>query len=149
MHEDRRVTDTDPNLSDLLDLAVRAARAAGAELLSRYGHVQGLASKSSATDPVSDADLKQHTGMVRLGHDARDHFLTLGRIDGEGPDAGDELRRLQRQAHSADGRINALLFLRGLGNGLRTRLQEHILTDRASLEVTAFTALATTYEALW
>lgn len=40
----------------LLDLAARAARAAGAELLRRYGHVAGLSTKSSATDPVSDAD---------------------------------------------------------------------------------------------
>jgi myo-inositol-1(or 4)-monophosphatase len=40
----------------LLDLAVRAAHAAGAELLRRYGHVEGLDTKSSATDPVSDAD---------------------------------------------------------------------------------------------
>jgi myo-inositol-1(or 4)-monophosphatase len=40
----------------LLDLAVRAARRGGAELLHRYGHVEGLATKSSATDPVSDAD---------------------------------------------------------------------------------------------
>jgi len=45
---------TDPAV--LLDLAVRAARAAGRELLSRYGDVQGLATKSSVTDPVTDAD---------------------------------------------------------------------------------------------
>jgi myo-inositol-1(or 4)-monophosphatase len=45
---------TDP--AALLDLAVRAARAAGRELLGRYGDVQGLATKSSATDPVTDAD---------------------------------------------------------------------------------------------
>jgi len=40
----------------LLELAVRAAHAAGAELLRRYGHVEGLDTKSSATDPVTDAD---------------------------------------------------------------------------------------------
>ena len=45
---------TDP--AALLDLAVRSARAAGRELLGRYGDVQGLATKSSATDPVTDAD---------------------------------------------------------------------------------------------
>ena len=28
-------------------------------------------------DPVSDADLKQHTGMVRLGHDARDRWSMI------------------------------------------------------------------------
>jgi len=42
--------------ADLLDLAERMARAAGAELMSRYGNIQGLGTKSSATDPVSDAD---------------------------------------------------------------------------------------------
>jgi myo-inositol-1(or 4)-monophosphatase len=39
------------------ELAERAARAAGEVLLGYYGHeAQGLASKTSATDPVSDAD---------------------------------------------------------------------------------------------
>jgi myo-inositol-1(or 4)-monophosphatase len=40
-----------------LELAVRAARAAGDVLMSWYGRdPQGLAQKTSATDPVSDAD---------------------------------------------------------------------------------------------
>jgi myo-inositol-1(or 4)-monophosphatase len=40
-----------------LELAERAARAAGEVLMSYFGRaVQGLASKSSPTDPVSDAD---------------------------------------------------------------------------------------------
>lgn len=40
-----------------LELAERAARAAGEVLLSRYGsEPQGLDTKSSGTDPVSDAD---------------------------------------------------------------------------------------------
>lgn len=40
-----------------LELAERAARAAGAVLLERYGRTpSGLATKSSGTDPVSDAD---------------------------------------------------------------------------------------------
>lgn len=61
--------------ADLLDLAERMARAAGAELMSLYGNIQGLGTKSSATDPVSDADraaealvaamlLEQRPGMV-------------------------------------------------------------------------------------
>jgi myo-inositol-1(or 4)-monophosphatase len=55
MTESRRAgSPVDPNA--LLDLAVRAARLGGGELLRRYGHVEGLATKSSATDPVSDAD---------------------------------------------------------------------------------------------
>lgn len=47
---------TDHPTAALLDLAVRTARAAGAELLRRYGRVEGLDTKSSLTDPVSDAD---------------------------------------------------------------------------------------------
>ena len=44
-------------MSSDLELAERAARAAGAVLLSYYGREpEGLDSKSSATDPVSDAD---------------------------------------------------------------------------------------------
>jgi myo-inositol-1(or 4)-monophosphatase len=40
-----------------LELAERAARAAGEVLMSYYGRApEGLASKTSATDPVSDAD---------------------------------------------------------------------------------------------
>lgn len=42
--------------AELLDLAVRTAHEAGAELLRRYGRVEGLSTKSSGTDPVSEAD---------------------------------------------------------------------------------------------
>jgi myo-inositol-1(or 4)-monophosphatase len=59
----------------LLDLALRGARAAGAELMSRYGHVQGLDTKSSSTDPVSDADRAAERILVEL-------------ITGERPDDG-------------------------------------------------------------
>ena len=57
---------TTPDTSLLLDLAVRVARAAGAELLSRYGRIEGLDTKSSATDPVSDADRASEALMVRM-----------------------------------------------------------------------------------
>jgi myo-inositol-1(or 4)-monophosphatase len=40
----------------LLDLAVRAARLGGRQLLERAGRGAGVSHKSSATDPVSDAD---------------------------------------------------------------------------------------------
>jgi myo-inositol-1(or 4)-monophosphatase len=44
-------------VTDDLDLAERAARAAGDVLMSYFGHAAaGLAVKSSPTDPVSDAD---------------------------------------------------------------------------------------------
>lgn len=55
-----------PDPAALLDLAVRAARAAGAELLSRYGKVEGLDQKSSVTDPVSDADRNAEELLVRM-----------------------------------------------------------------------------------
>lgn len=40
----------------LLELAVEVARAAGRELLARYGRAGAVATKTSATDPVSEAD---------------------------------------------------------------------------------------------
>jgi len=55
-----------PDLVALLDLATRSARAAGAELMRRYGHVQGLGTKSSATDPVSDADRASEALLARM-----------------------------------------------------------------------------------
>src|SRR6478752_6558560 len=66
-------TTVDPEV--LLDLAIRGARAAGAELMARYGHVQGLDTKTSATDPVSDADRAAERILVDL-------------ITGERPDDG-------------------------------------------------------------
>jgi len=50
----------------LLDLAMRGARAAGRELMHRYGKVEGLTAKSSATDPVSDADRSAESLLVKL-----------------------------------------------------------------------------------
>lgn len=50
----------------LLDLAMRGARAAGRELMNRYGKVEGLTAKSSATDPVSDADRCAESMLVKL-----------------------------------------------------------------------------------
>ena len=50
----------------LLGLARRAAVAAGAELVTRYGKVEGLDTKSSATDPVSDADRASERLLVEL-----------------------------------------------------------------------------------
>jgi myo-inositol-1(or 4)-monophosphatase len=63
------------NPEALLDLAMRGARAAGNELMNRYGHIQGLNSKTSATDPVSDADRAAEAILVDL-------------ITGERPDDG-------------------------------------------------------------
>lgn len=53
-------------MTHLLDLAVAAARAAGAELLGRHGRVEGLETKTSATDPVSDADRAAEALLVEI-----------------------------------------------------------------------------------
>jgi myo-inositol-1(or 4)-monophosphatase len=46
----------DQLLGALLDVATRAAAAAGEELLDRWGHAGPVQTKTSATDPVSEAD---------------------------------------------------------------------------------------------
>ena len=52
-------------MSDDLELAERAARAAGDVLMSWFGRTpQGLGSKTSVTDPVSDAD-REAERMIR------------------------------------------------------------------------------------
>ena len=45
---------------------MRGARAAGRELMNRYGKVEGLATKSSVTDPVTDADRGAESTLVKL-----------------------------------------------------------------------------------
>ncbi len=60
------MTSVTPDPEVLLALATGVARAAGAELLSRYGRIEGLDTKSSATDPVSDADRAAETMIVRM-----------------------------------------------------------------------------------
>jgi myo-inositol-1(or 4)-monophosphatase len=44
------------DVDEMRNLAVEAAQMAGAELLRRFGNIEGLDTKTSATDPVSDAD---------------------------------------------------------------------------------------------
>lgn len=71
----------------LLDLAVRTARAAGAELLRRYGRVEGLDTKSSLTDPVSDADRAAEALIVRELTAARPDDGLIGEEGAERPSA--------------------------------------------------------------
>ena len=53
-------------VDELIELAVRGARAAGVELMKRYGTVAGLNLKSSVTDPVSDADRASEELLVTM-----------------------------------------------------------------------------------
>lgn len=64
--------------AQLLTLAVRAARAAGAELMRRYGHIEGLESKSTATDPVSDADKAAEQLLLEIITTARPDDAMIG-----------------------------------------------------------------------
>lgn len=65
-------------MNELVRLAERAARLAGAELLARRGRVEGLDTKSSATDPVSDADRASEGILVRALLAARPEDGLLG-----------------------------------------------------------------------
>lgn len=95
--------------SDLLDLAVRAARAAGDELLRRYGHVQGLSTKSSATDPVTDADRASERLLAELITGERPQDGLLGEEGSDRPsDSG-----LVWVVDPLDGTVN---YLYQLGN---------------------------------
>jgi myo-inositol-1(or 4)-monophosphatase len=64
-------------MSDLADLAVRAAHMAGAALLERYGHAGRVDAKTSATDPVSEADRASEALLVEtiLGERPDDGLL--------------------------------------------------------------------------
>lgn len=72
-------------LDELLDLAVRAARLAGDELRKRNGNIQGLAFKSSATDPVSDADRAAERLLVETLLGARPDDGVLGEEGADRP----------------------------------------------------------------
>jgi myo-inositol-1(or 4)-monophosphatase len=81
-----------PSEDDLLDLARRAAGAAAAELLSRFrGEALGVRSKSTPTDPVSEADLAAERAVRDLLGRERPGDRILGEeggaTDGSGPDA--------------------------------------------------------------
>jgi myo-inositol-1(or 4)-monophosphatase len=99
-------------VSSDLELAERAARAAGEVLMTYYGRApEGLASKTSATDPVSDAD-REAERVIR-------ELLTAERPD-DGL-VGEEGSRIEGE-HSRrwivdplDGTVNFLYGLRAWG----------------------------------
>ena len=70
--------------AELLDVARAAARAGGAELLARYDAApEGVATKSSATDPVSEADLASERAIRELLAARRPGDAVLGEEGGE------------------------------------------------------------------
>jgi myo-inositol-1(or 4)-monophosphatase len=97
----------DAALDDLLALAVHAAQAAGSLLLERVDAAHDVATKSSATDPVSDADRASEALLVDLLTTARPRDGLLGE---EGADraSGTGLRWV---VDPLDGTVNYLYGL--------------------------------------
>lgn len=90
---------------DLVDLAVRAARAAGAELRDRAGRpAEGVQSKSTRTDLVSAADRAADDIIRAMIRDARPDDGLLTEESGEDPAAGD----VRWIVDPLDGTINFL-----------------------------------------
>jgi len=89
---------------ELLAVAHEAARAAAQELMSRFGgHVKGIRTKSTATDPVSEADLAAEAEIRRVLGERRPGDAILGE---EGGATGDgELRWI---VDPLDGTVNFL-----------------------------------------
>jgi myo-inositol-1(or 4)-monophosphatase len=68
---------------ELLAVAHEAAGAAAQELMSRFGgHVQGIRTKSTATDPVSEADLAAEAEIRRVLGERRPEDAILGEEGG-------------------------------------------------------------------
>jgi myo-inositol-1(or 4)-monophosphatase len=76
---------SDPELEvELLDVAHAAAAAAAAELSARYEHaVEGFGTKTTATDPVSDADRAAEAAIRALLAARRPGDAILGEEGGE------------------------------------------------------------------
>jgi myo-inositol-1(or 4)-monophosphatase len=91
--------------SDLLDVAVTAARAAGDVLVERYERgARGVATKSSPTDLVSEADLAAETAIRDVLAAARPEDAILGE---EGDDVTGS-SGLQWIVDPLDGTVNYL-----------------------------------------
>jgi len=91
----------------LLALARRAAERAGALLLERFGAVHAVETKSSATDPVSEADRAAEELLVRLLLDARPDDGLLGEEGADRPAASG----LRWVLDPLDGTVNYLYGL--------------------------------------
>jgi myo-inositol-1(or 4)-monophosphatase len=95
-----------------LELAERAERAAGEVLLSYYGRApEGLASKTSATDPVSDADREAERVIRELLEAERPDDGLVGEEGSRS--SGDSGRRWV--VDPLDGTVNFLYGLRAWG----------------------------------
>jgi myo-inositol-1(or 4)-monophosphatase len=95
-----------PDPSELLDLALRTARAAGTLLLERaHAPERGIQHKSSATDPATDAD-RDAEALIRAAlHEARPNDAILGEEGGQAAGTDGSLRWV---VDPLDGTVNFL-----------------------------------------
>jgi myo-inositol-1(or 4)-monophosphatase len=93
--------------NELLEVAQRAARAAGAELISRWGGPLTVQTKSTDTDPVSEADLAAEHAIRAVLASERPQDAILGEEGGE-TGAGGALRWV---VDPLDGTVNYLYGL--------------------------------------
>ena len=99
-------------MSSDLELAERAARAAGEVLMRYYGRApEGLASKTSATDPVSDADREAERVIRELLTTERPDDGLVGE-EGSRVDGNQDRRWI---VDPLDGTVNFLYGLRAWG----------------------------------
>jgi myo-inositol-1(or 4)-monophosphatase len=93
---------------ELLDVARAAARAAAVELLARYENAaEGLATKTTATDPVSDADRAAEAAIRALLAERRPGDAILGEEGGETLGSG-ETTGVRWVVDPLDGTVNYL-----------------------------------------
>jgi myo-inositol-1(or 4)-monophosphatase len=90
--------------AELLDVAVDAARAAAVELRLRFGRTEGVRTKSTPTDLVSDADVAAESAIRAVLAALRPEDAILGEEGGES--GAGELRWL---VDPLDGTVNFLL----------------------------------------
>ena len=99
----------EPLEAELLAVARAAARAAAAELLARYDRaVEGFGTKSSATDPVSDADRAAEAAIRRVLADRRPRDAILGEEGGETADWTRPSSGVRWVVDPLDGTVNYL-----------------------------------------
>lgn len=95
--------------AELLDVARAAARVAAAELLARYERTaQGLDTKTTATDPVSDADRAAEAAIRALLAQRRPGDAILGEEGGETVDTTRPPSGVRWVVDPLDGTVNYL-----------------------------------------
>jgi myo-inositol-1(or 4)-monophosphatase len=100
----QRVLDMTVPEDELLTVAHEAARAAAQELMSRFGgDARGVRTKSTATDPVSDADLAAEAEIRRVLGERRPGDAILGEEGGQSGDGA-----LRWIVDPLDGTVNFL-----------------------------------------